>query len=204
MNGLQWIGFDHAKLGHELQLFSNAAVCSTTPKLLAARTALKVFAAKHGYEWMWGTDKKSVGCLQVSTVLGAAVPESRRQNEWTEGVAIWIAVIVVSCVGEFACLATCLHYCCAAAASCHVSTFAEAALCACSSWQSLPQQSTSPNKCMLCLGAQPSLACPAACAWCNSTLLPVVAATTSMQCGLCHDTGRFYLLQAPPTSAPWR
>eukprot|EP00891_Asterochloris_glomerata_P007553 jgi/Astpho2/7553/e_gw1.00115.5.1_t len=34
----------------------------------------------------------------VSTVLGAAVPESRRQNEWTEGVAIWIAVIVVSCV----------------------------------------------------------------------------------------------------------
>ena len=37
------------------------------------------------------------------------MPESRRQNEWTEGVAIWIAVVVVSCVGEFACLDTCLN-----------------------------------------------------------------------------------------------
>lgn len=35
----------------------------------------------------------------VSTVLGAAVPEEREQNSWTEGVAIWVAVLVVSLVG---------------------------------------------------------------------------------------------------------
>lgn len=37
--------------------------------------------------------------LQVSTVLGAAVPAEREQNAWTEGVAIWVAVFVVSLVG---------------------------------------------------------------------------------------------------------
>lgn len=36
---------------------------------------------------------------QVSTVLGAAVPAEREQNAWTEGVAIWVAVFVVSLVG---------------------------------------------------------------------------------------------------------
>ena len=35
----------------------------------------------------------------VSTVLGVAVPEERDQNAWTEGVAIWVAVAVVSLVG---------------------------------------------------------------------------------------------------------
>ena len=35
----------------------------------------------------------------VSTVLGAAVPEEREQNAWVEGVAIWVAVFVVSLVG---------------------------------------------------------------------------------------------------------
>lgn len=39
-------------------------------------------------------------CLQVSTVLGAALPEQRKDNGWSEGVAIWIAVIIVSFVGE--------------------------------------------------------------------------------------------------------
>eukprot|EP00877_Chromochloris_zofingiensis_P010932 jgi/Chrzof1/6092/Cz17g09120.t1 len=38
--------------------------------------------------------------VQVSTVLGAALPEQRAHNEWIEGVAIWIAVFVVVCVGE--------------------------------------------------------------------------------------------------------
>eukprot|EP00889_Picochlorum_renovo_P005023 jgi/Picre1/32053/NNA_007401.t1 len=37
----------------------------------------------------------------VSTVLGAAVPEEREQNSWTEGVAIWVAVLVVSLVGAW-------------------------------------------------------------------------------------------------------
>ena len=37
---------------------------------------------------------------QVSTVLGVAIKEEREQNAWSEGVAIWVAVIVVSLVGE--------------------------------------------------------------------------------------------------------
>lgn len=35
----------------------------------------------------------------VSTILGVAVPEEREDNAWTEGVAIWVAVLVVSLVG---------------------------------------------------------------------------------------------------------
>lgn len=35
----------------------------------------------------------------VSTVLGAALAESRAKNEWIEGVAIWVAVLIVVCVG---------------------------------------------------------------------------------------------------------
>jgi Ca2+-transporting ATPase len=35
----------------------------------------------------------------VSTILGVAVPEEREQSAWTEGVAIWVAVFVVSLVG---------------------------------------------------------------------------------------------------------
>lgn len=38
--------------------------------------------------------------MQVSTVLGVAIKEEREQNAWSEGVAIWVAVIVVSLVGE--------------------------------------------------------------------------------------------------------
>lgn len=37
---------------------------------------------------------------QVSTVIGAAVKEQRDEAAWTEGVAIWVAVLVVSLVGE--------------------------------------------------------------------------------------------------------
>lgn len=37
---------------------------------------------------------------QVSTVLGVAIREEREEHSWTEGVAIWVAVIVVSGVGE--------------------------------------------------------------------------------------------------------
>ncbi|GAB4816684.1 hypothetical protein N2152v2_003730 [Parachlorella kessleri] len=35
----------------------------------------------------------------VSTVLGAAVPSEREQQAYTEGIAIWVAVLVVSLVG---------------------------------------------------------------------------------------------------------
>lgn len=38
--------------------------------------------------------------LQVSTVLGVVIPSEREQKSWTEGVAIWVAVAVVSGVGE--------------------------------------------------------------------------------------------------------
>lgn len=38
--------------------------------------------------------------MQVSTVLGVAIKEEREQNAWSEGVAIWVAVVVVSLVGE--------------------------------------------------------------------------------------------------------
>ena len=37
---------------------------------------------------------------QVSTVLGVAMPEQRAKNEWIEGVAIWVAVFLVTGVGE--------------------------------------------------------------------------------------------------------
>ena len=36
---------------------------------------------------------------QVSTTLGAVIPAQRAEQAWTEGVAIWVAVIVVSFVG---------------------------------------------------------------------------------------------------------
>lgn len=35
----------------------------------------------------------------VSTVLGVTIPEERAQGGWVEGVAIWVAVLVVSTVG---------------------------------------------------------------------------------------------------------
>lgn len=36
----------------------------------------------------------------VSTVLGAAIPEEREQAAWSEGIAIWVAVLVVSLVSS--------------------------------------------------------------------------------------------------------
>ena len=35
----------------------------------------------------------------ISTILGAAIPAEREESAWTEGVAIWVAVLVVSLVG---------------------------------------------------------------------------------------------------------
>lgn len=37
---------------------------------------------------------------QVSTVLGAALEEQRKEGEWIEGIAIWVAVAIVIMVGE--------------------------------------------------------------------------------------------------------
>ena len=38
--------------------------------------------------------------VQVSTIIGAAVKSEREQAAWTEGIAIWVAVAVVSMVGK--------------------------------------------------------------------------------------------------------
>lgn len=38
---------------------------------------------------------------QVSTALGAAIPEERAHNAWIEGVAIWVAILIVVSVGEW-------------------------------------------------------------------------------------------------------
>jgi Ca2+-transporting ATPase len=37
--------------------------------------------------------------MQISTVLGAAIAKEREHKAWIEGVAIWVAVILVTCVG---------------------------------------------------------------------------------------------------------
>jgi hypothetical protein len=44
--------------------------------------------------------------VQVSTILGAVIPSQRAERAWTEGVAIWVAVVVVSFVGA-ACALLC-------------------------------------------------------------------------------------------------
>lgn len=36
---------------------------------------------------------------QLSTVLGAAIPEERLERKWIEGVAIWVAIFLVTTVG---------------------------------------------------------------------------------------------------------
>jgi hypothetical protein len=52
------------------------------------------------------TFETSPACMQISTELGVAVPAEREDSAWSEGVAIWVAVLVVSLVGE--CHAVCL------------------------------------------------------------------------------------------------
>lgn len=58
-----------------------------------------------GFFYLWFSNLKDpiiimlMAAALVSTVLGVAVPEEREQNAWTEGVAIWVAVLVVSLVG---------------------------------------------------------------------------------------------------------
>ena len=38
--------------------------------------------------------------LQVSLVIGVAVKSQREEGAWSEGVAIWVAVFIVSLVGN--------------------------------------------------------------------------------------------------------
>ncbi|EIE19492.1 calcium-translocating P-type ATPase [Coccomyxa subellipsoidea C-169] len=58
---------------------------------------------KSFFALLWGNLSDKILILlmvaaTISTVLGAALPEERAQSGWTEGVAIWVAVIVVSLV----------------------------------------------------------------------------------------------------------
>ena len=45
------------------------------------------------------TSLSSTFPLQISTGLGAGIPAQREKGEWIEGVAIWVAVFLVSGVG---------------------------------------------------------------------------------------------------------
>lgn len=38
--------------------------------------------------------------IQGSTILGVVIPEQRAQKAWTEGVAIWVSMLIVVLVGE--------------------------------------------------------------------------------------------------------
>ncbi|GLC46005.1 ATF/CREB activator [Pleodorina starrii] len=40
-----------------------------------------------------------IAAAAVSTILGAAIPEEREKNNWIEGIAIWVAVVIVTLVG---------------------------------------------------------------------------------------------------------
>ncbi|BDA43546.1 probable calcium-transporting ATPase 11, plasma membrane-t [Coccomyxa sp. Obi] len=58
---------------------------------------------KSFFALLWGNLSDKILILlmvaaTISTVLGAALPEERANSGWTEGVAIWVAVIVVSFV----------------------------------------------------------------------------------------------------------
>jgi putative Ca2+/H+ antiporter (TMEM165/GDT1 family) len=39
--------------------------------------------------------------LQLSTVIGAAIPEERHEGKWIEGIAIWVAIFLVTFVSEW-------------------------------------------------------------------------------------------------------
>lgn len=73
-------------------------------KKVFGENSLPAVPAK-GFLYLWFSNLKDpiiimlMAAALVSTVLGAAVPQEREQNSWTEGVAIWVAVLVVSLVG---------------------------------------------------------------------------------------------------------
>lgn len=48
--------------------------------------------------------------LQVSTIIGTAVKAERDDQAYTEGIAIWVAVLVVSLVGECGAMGRALYW----------------------------------------------------------------------------------------------
>ena len=83
---------------------------STGPTSLAAREAyyganeIRAVPPKNFF-YLWFQNLKDpiiillMAAALVSTIIGVAVPEEREDSAWTEGVAIWVAVIIVSLVG---------------------------------------------------------------------------------------------------------
>jgi hypothetical protein len=45
-------------------------------------------------------DHNLVASTQVSTTLGAAIPEERAHRGYIEGIAIWVAILLVTGVGK--------------------------------------------------------------------------------------------------------
>ncbi|KAK9829300.1 hypothetical protein WJX72_005021 [[Myrmecia] bisecta] len=64
----------------------------------------KTMPAKNFFRLMWEIIQDPtiillMAAALVSTVLGAVIPEERENSAWSEGVAIWVAVAVVTLVG---------------------------------------------------------------------------------------------------------
>ena len=86
------------------------ASVATTPSIDARRAAFgankfKQVASKSFLRLFFESLKDPILVLLmaaalVSTVLGAAIPEEREQAAWSEGIAIWVAVLVVSLVSS--------------------------------------------------------------------------------------------------------
>ena len=86
------------------------ASVATTPSIDARRAAFgankfKEVASKSFIRLFFESLKDPILVLLmaaalVSTVLGAAIPEEREQAAWSEGIAIWVAVLVVSLVSS--------------------------------------------------------------------------------------------------------
>ena len=81
----------------------DSASASDRRRLFGANTLPQVPPKSFFYLWYVNLKDPIIIMLMaaalVSTVLGVAVPEEREQNAWVEGVAIWVAVAVVSLVG---------------------------------------------------------------------------------------------------------
>ena len=102
-DGLGSIDGISTKLGVSLEKGIDSASVQTR-RLVYGANVLPTVPPK-GFFTLWFTNLKDpiiimlMAAALVSTVLGVAVPEERAQNAWTEGVAIWVAVLVVSLVG---------------------------------------------------------------------------------------------------------
>ena len=83
---------------------NTAAVDIAVRRAAFGSNALREIPSKNFFVLWFGTLKDPIlimlmAAALASTILGVAVTSEREQNAWTEGVAIWVAVLVVSLVG---------------------------------------------------------------------------------------------------------